>query len=376
MAEGHLKDILWGDPRRGIAKGTISIKHDHIERVSTLESLDPRLDPETISEFWIPGFVDIHCDAIEKVVEPRPRVHFPLPFAIDNLDRRLVCNGVTSSFHAIAFAGKEMGLRSPQRATALIDALDQARPALRSRSFVHVRYEVSDPHAPTSIGPLIERGAVDLLSFMDHYPGQGQFQREKDFIRYLMLTYTKTEKKCRELLKEKRRSYPSAQLARDQRVTLVCHDLDNPSTTEQWASLGISVSEFPLTLEAARASLDAGLATLFGAPNLVRGESSGNGVKASDAIDAGVATGICSDYLPESLLSGFETILRLPGNPIPLPQAVGLFTENPAQAAGRHSLGRIGEGYPADLIRVAWEGTKLRLKETIIGGKTVFFEAP
>lgn len=383
MSHRNLHNVIWVDPREGIYRGDIAIKHDYVDRVNIGETLDPGTDPTTLSEFWLPGFVDLHCDAIEKTVEPRPRVHFPLPFAIKNLDRRLFTSGVTSCFHAISFAGKEMGLRSPKKAMALIETLTAERDQTRCRNFIHVRYEVSDRFASAEIKTLIERELVDLLSFMDHCPGQGQFSRDKDYIRYLMLTYTKTEKKCQALLREKREKQAGAherirhlaKLAKDSRLRLVCHDLDNPAAAEEWASLGISISEFPMTLQAAQASLAAGLATLLGAPNLVRDESSGNGVKASAALEAGFASGLCSDYLPESLLSGLQRTLCLDQKRLTLPQAVALFTRNPAEAANQNSLGRIRNGYPADIIRLAWEGDDLRLKESIIAGKTVFFEA-
>lgn len=383
MSQRNLRKIVWVDPREGIYRGDLTIQHDYVDRVDVGETLAPDTDPATLAEFWIPGFVDLHSDAIEKTVEPRPRVHFPLPFALNNMDRCLVASGVTSCFHAISFAGKEMGLRSPQKATALIEALDAARHHSRCRNFIHVRYEVSDLFAPAEIKKRIEGGLVDLLSFMDHCPGQGQFRRDKDFIRYLMLTYSKTEKKSRALLREKRRTHAGAKervrdlagLAKVNRVKLVSHDMDNPAEAKEWAALGVSISEFPMTLQAAEASLAAGMATFLGAPNLVRGESSGNGVKASEAIEAGFASGLCSDYLPASLMDGLQKTLRLDRHRLTLPQAVAFFTRNPAEAANQKALGRIGAGYPADLLRLAWEGDNLRLKETIVAGKTVFFEA-
>ncbi|PJC22857.1 MAG: alpha-D-ribose 1-methylphosphonate 5-triphosphate diphosphatase, partial [Comamonadaceae bacterium CG_4_9_14_0_8_um_filter_57_21] len=36
----------------------------------------------------VPGLIDLHCDALEKEVEPRPGVHFPLDFACAQADKR------------------------------------------------------------------------------------------------------------------------------------------------------------------------------------------------------------------------------------------------------------------------------------------------
>jgi alpha-D-ribose 1-methylphosphonate 5-triphosphate diphosphatase len=48
-------------------------------------------------DLLLPGLIDLHGDAIEKEVEPRPNAFFPLPVALDAIDRRMVAAGVTAS---------------------------------------------------------------------------------------------------------------------------------------------------------------------------------------------------------------------------------------------------------------------------------------
>ena len=43
-----------------------------------------------------PGLVDLHCDALEKEVEPRPNVRFPIEFALREADKRNALCGVTT----------------------------------------------------------------------------------------------------------------------------------------------------------------------------------------------------------------------------------------------------------------------------------------
>jgi len=62
--------------------------------------------------FLLPGLIDTHSDAIEKEVEPRPNTFFPFELSILELDRKLALWGITTVFHAISFADKELGLRS------------------------------------------------------------------------------------------------------------------------------------------------------------------------------------------------------------------------------------------------------------------------
>lgn len=57
----------------------------------------------------IPGMIDLHCDALEKEIEPRPNVHFPLDFACAQADKRNAAAGITTVFHALSFANHELG---------------------------------------------------------------------------------------------------------------------------------------------------------------------------------------------------------------------------------------------------------------------------
>ena len=51
----------------------------------------------------LPGIVDLHGDAFERQIMPRPGVRFPLDLALHETDRQLVANGITTativSFH-------------------------------------------------------------------------------------------------------------------------------------------------------------------------------------------------------------------------------------------------------------------------------------
>jgi len=38
--------------------------------------------------YILPGFIDLHCDAIEKEIEPRPNSYFPVNIALFELDKK------------------------------------------------------------------------------------------------------------------------------------------------------------------------------------------------------------------------------------------------------------------------------------------------
>jgi len=92
------------------------------------------------------------------------------------------------------------------------------------------------------------------------------------------------------------------------------------------------------------------MSTLFGAPNILRGKSQSGNMRALDAVTAGVADCLCSDYSPVSLL---PAVMKLPElAEISLARAIAFVTRNPARAAGLHDRGEIAPGKRADLVAV------------------------
>ena len=57
------------------------------------------------------------------------------------------------------------------------------------RDRVHLRFEITNVRGVETARSLIDDGLVDLLSFMDHTPGQGQYQTVEDYRRYMEKTY-------------------------------------------------------------------------------------------------------------------------------------------------------------------------------------------
>ena len=138
-----------------------------------------------------PGLIDLHCDVMEKCIEMRPGVLFDAEFALQGLDQRLAACGITTFCHALSFADNELGLRSPEEAeklVAVIKTFDRhARGAIRHR--IHTRFEIGSARSARSIERLIDAGMVDLLSFMDHTPGQGQFKTLQSYIDFYRRNY-------------------------------------------------------------------------------------------------------------------------------------------------------------------------------------------
>jgi len=113
---------------------------------------------------------------------------------------------------------------------------------------------------------------------------------------------------------------------------------------------GVTLSEFPTTLEAAEEARRHGLSIIMGAPNIVRGGSHSGNVSAQDLAQQGLLDILSSDYMPASLL---HAAFMLPGvTGISLPKALETVTLNPAKAVGLHDRGTLEAGKRADAVQV------------------------
>lgn len=325
----------------------------------------------------IPGMIDLHCDALEKEIEPRPNVHFPLDFACAQADKRNAAAGITTVFHALSFANHELGVRNNAFAAEIARAVHAWRSHAVVDNRVHVRYEVTDDTAPPVLSELIENGDAHLMSFMDHSPGQGQFRDVEAYRDYLARTYKTNEDSLDSIMTRKlaaaqgamERMKALAELARMHNVSIASHDDDSPDKITTVQALGAVISEFPINLETARAARAKGLSTLFGAPNILRGKSQSGNMRALDAVESGVADCLCGDYSPAALLS---SIMRLPSlTDISLCQAVAMVTVNPARAAGLADRGEIAIGKRADLVAVKMLGSLPQAEKVWVNGTPI-----
>ena len=310
----------------------------------------------------MPGMIDLHCDALEKEAEPRPGVHFPFDFACAQADKRNAAAGITTVYHALSFANAELGVRNNDTAAELAHAVRAWQEHALVDNRVHARYEITDPTAPSTLHELLTNDEIHLMSFMDHTPGQGQFKSIEAYRTFQARTYKKDAAEFEALLVEKlsqgegavARMEQLAKAARELGIPLASHDDDRPEKIDVVKTLGVSVSEFPINLETAQAARAAGLATLLGAPNILRGKSQSGSMRALDAVMNGVADCLCGDYSPAALL---PAVLKLPSLAnIPLHKAVALVTCNPARAVGLNDRGVIASGKRADLLAVRYLG--------------------
>jgi alpha-D-ribose 1-methylphosphonate 5-triphosphate diphosphatase len=305
----------------------------------------------------LPGVVDIHGDAFERQIMPRPGVQFDLDLALRDTDRQLIANGVTTAFHAVTWSW-EPGLRGDANARAFVGALARLRPQLSADARLHLRWETFNLDAEAEILDWIDQGKVDFLAFNDHTPPMmKRLDSPKHIQRYAERSGLDADAFTALLTSvwERREDVPGAigrlaARAKAAGVPMASHDDDSPETRAAFRAMGCAVAEFPLTPDTFDAAHRAGDAIVMGAPNVVRGGSHLSGVSASEMVGRRLCTVLASDYYYPALI---QAAFRLDAERVaPLEQAWALISANPAAATGLRDRGRIAPGLRGDVVVV------------------------
>jgi alpha-D-ribose 1-methylphosphonate 5-triphosphate diphosphatase len=110
----------------------------------------PRLAIDARNLLVLPGIVDLHGDAFERQMMPRPGVDFPIDVALIDSDRQAISNGITTVFHATTWSW-EPGLRSGDNARLLVEAIERLRPQFAADTRFHLRHETYNLIAKTFV---------------------------------------------------------------------------------------------------------------------------------------------------------------------------------------------------------------------------------
>ena len=325
----------------------------------------------------LPGIVDLHGDAFERQIMPRPGVDFPIDIALADSDRQAVGNGITTVFHATTWSW-EPGLRGAENARHLLEAIETLRPRLAADTRFHLRHETYNLDAEEEISQWLNDGRIDLFAFNDHMDSTVA-SLAKPQKRNRMVERTGLSSAAFDDLVERvvcrGHDVPAsiarlASIARNAGVRMLSHDDDSPEMRKAFRAQGVGIAEFPVNEETAREAAGGGDAIVFGAPNVVRGGSHTGWTRAADMITKGLCSILASDYYyPAPLLAAF----RLAADGVlPLAEAWDLISAAPARAAGLSDRGVLAEGRRADIILVDDQvPLRPRIVAVIAGGRLV-----
>ncbi|WGS22535.1 MULTISPECIES: alpha-D-ribose 1-methylphosphonate 5-triphosphate diphosphatase [unclassified Bradyrhizobium] len=299
----------------------------------------------------LPGIVDLHGDAFERQMMPRPGVDFPTDVALVDSDRQAIANGITTVFHGATWSW-EPGLRSADNARKLLDTIEALRPQLAADTRFHLRHETHNLDAEAEITQWLAEGRIDLFAFNDHSnvkPNKRNQLAERSGLSVEAIN------EMLDRIVARRPDVPAsiarlAAAARAAGIRMLSHDDSSPAMRQEFRARGAAIAEFPINEETARDAAAAGDFIVFGAPNVVRGGSHTGWTKASDMIAKGLCSVLASDYYyPAQLLAAFRLVAD---GTLPLAKAWDLISSAPARAAGLDDRGVLATGRRADIVIV------------------------
>ena len=324
----------------------------------------------------LPGIVDIHGDAFERQMQPRPGVDFSADIALHDTESQLLANGITTAFHGVTLSW-EPGLRSVDAWTALLDALEARRWTCDMR--VHLRWEAFNLDALDTALADVAAGRVHLVAFNDHTPAI--VKKLKDPVagaKYSDRAGMGLDefRSLTERIAARAPAVPAAleriaAAARDAGVPMASHDDATIDTRVAFRQRGARICEFPMAEDVGEAARAAGDWVVMGCPNVVRGGSHLGWASAARMAEAGICSVLSSDYFYPAML---RAAMILAGRGVlDLPRAWALISTNPAAAAGLSDRGAIAEGLRADIVLV--DPAVPSIVATVAGGRIAHLTA-
>ncbi len=364
-----------------VFNGTVVVRDGLIHEVSEGRS-QVSAASDLGGDYLIPGLIELHTDNLEKYMNPRPGVDWPSASAVLAHDAQVVAAGITTVFDALSIGDVNPKGNRLQQLPVMLEAIAQAQDQghTRAEHRLHLRCELSHEKTLDVFHGLVEHPLVQLVSVMDHSPGQRQFVKFEKYREYYQGKYhlsdaemdafiDKQMDNSRQFSDSYRRTI--VETCRQRTLAVASHDDATLEHAEESAQFGMSIAEFPTTVVAASASHAHGLKVLMGAPNIVRGGSHSGNVAAAELARSGVLDILSSDYYPSSLLQAAR-LLTEQDNGYDLPAAISTISLAPARAAGLADRGEIRPGLRADLVRVHSDERQFRVAHVWRAGERVF----
>ncbi|WP_117194190.1 alpha-D-ribose 1-methylphosphonate 5-triphosphate diphosphatase [Rhizobium terrae] len=352
-----------------------------------------------------PAFVDIHGDAFERQLMPRPGTMLPVAAALLDTDRQLAANGIATAYHALTLSW-EPGLRSVENGRAVVSALDALAPRLTVDNRVQLRWETFCFEAIDLIREALSGPRLPSIAFNDHTsmimldPSVSLQERPFDHDPAFPVVDPETPEfaaKTAERAKRAKIPVPDmvsmirdmwgrrpqvpaaieevAALGRAVGAPMFSHDDSQIEARDFYRARGAGISEFPMNRRVAQAARDAGDFIVLGSPNAARGGSHLASIGAADMIREGLCDILASDYYYPAMLLG---LARLKADGVgPLHALWPLVSGNPARACGLDDRGAIEIGTRADLVLVEWpEGGAPAVRRTWVAGREAYRAVP
>ena len=263
-----LKDRVLGSASvliQGHQIGEISENPDFAERFTQAKQID------AAGAYLMPGFIDIHSNNIETVIQPRPQSMIDFELAMREQEKQLVNQGITTMYHSLSVLDlgikndqnlfKKGMVRTPEnlkRLVGLIRTFHEGDHLIRHR--FHCRYDITNTNGYDMVLDFIRNGDMQLLSFMDHTPRQGQY-RDLELFKNHVLSPQQNDAEKEEILSARmsrakitaEQMTRAADMAAQAGIPIASHDDDSIEKLDYVTQkLHARICEFPVELAVAK----------------------------------------------------------------------------------------------------------------------------
>ena len=324
----------------------------------------------------LPGIIDLHGDAFERHIAPRPSAPFPSATGLRATDRDAAANGVTTAYLAQSWSW-EGGKRGPDYAVAMMQALQDYRPQALTDLRLQIRCETHTVETGDRLLSAIETYGIDYVIFNNHLDQADHMAayRPEEIYAWAKGAGRTTEEHLaiiREAHRQKTQVPRYLCKLADRfdalGVTYGSHDDPDGETREMFSMIGAKIAEFPTARSAAALARAVGDPVLMGAPNVVRGGSRSGNIAAEDLIRMGLCDALVSDYYYPALhLAAFHLADE---GIMPFARAWAMISETPARILRLPDRGRLDPGRRADLTVINAETRAI--EATISGGRIAY----
>ncbi len=304
----------------------------------------------------LPGIVDVHGDGFERHLAPRRGAMKQMAEGLVAVEAELAANGITTATLA-QFVSWEGGVRSPEFAEQVFSHLRDVAPQMVTDLRGQLRFETYQLDLFDTLPQKMAEWGLRYIVFNDHLPHdrlQAGVQPRR-LVSQALKARRSPEKHLAmmQAMEARADEVPAAldalcaRLAA-QGVAMGSHDDTTAQGRAIWAARGVTMAEFPETLEAAEAARAGGDAIILGAPNVVRGGSHKGNASALDLIAMGLCDALASDY---HYPSARRAALMLSRSGLrDLAGAWRLVSTGPARVLGLTDRGSLVPGRRADMV--------------------------
>ncbi len=321
----------------------------------------------------LPGIVDIHGDGFERHLAPRRGAMKDIGAGLFAAEAELAANGITTAVLA-QFYSWEAGMRGPGFAASVMEGLARMRGSVVTDLRPQLRFEICMVDDYDAVFAFIQRHGIGFVVFNDHLPHAAlEAGKRPPRLTGQALRIGRSPERHLEIMQALHAGMdrvPEALARLTNRlavagVAMGSHDDRTAAGRADWRAMGVTIAEFPETMEAAEAAQAGGDAVVMGAPNVVRGGSHNGNASAIDMAATGCIDALASDYHYPSLRRA--AFLLADAGIGDLAAAWNLVSKRPAQVLGLTDRGDLAPGQRADLVIL--DSASRQVAATFSGGR-------